>query len=76
MIEFDEPDVVIVDVQSVRGEGLSTLRKIKQLRKSIPVIAVSMADMKQYSRHSMKAGADCFFRLPEDIIKLIELFND
>ncbi len=76
LIEIETPEVVIVDILSERGKGLNALRRIKQLRRSLPLIAISMSGSQQYFRHSMKAGADCFYRLPEDISRLIELFND
>jgi DNA-binding NarL/FixJ family response regulator len=51
-------DLVITDLAMPGGGGLIALRKIKQLKKSLPVLIISTYPAEQYRASAIKAGAD------------------
>lgn len=53
-------DLVISDLAMPGGGGLIALRKIKQLKKDLPVIIVSTYPSDQYKASTIKAGAEDF----------------
>lgn len=53
-------DLVISDLAMPGGGGLIALRKIKQLRKALPVLIISTYPSDQYRASAIKAGADDF----------------
>ncbi len=51
-------DLVITDLAMPGGGGLIALRKIKQLKKSLPVLIISTYPADQYRASAIKAGAE------------------
>jgi len=69
------PEVVIVDVHLVGAMGIEVLRKVKRLKNPPLVVTVSTSSHPQYSRQSMKEGADYCIQLPDEVDKLTELLE-
>lgn len=56
----DTWDLVISDMVMPGGNGLEALKKIKKVKKDLPVIIVSTHPAEQYRSRVMEAGADDF----------------
>jgi DNA-binding NarL/FixJ family response regulator len=69
------PDVVVVDTHLETGNGMTLIRRIKELWNAPTVIVVSTLATKQYARKGIKEGADYFFKLPQEIEELVELMD-
>jgi two-component system NarL family response regulator len=63
------PDVIIMDVQMPKVDGLEATRTIKQLMPSIHIVVLSV--FSDYLEDCIAAGADCFMTKdcdPDDLI--------
>jgi CheY-like chemotaxis protein len=64
--ENDSPDLIIMDVEMPRLDGLSAtrrIRKVKQLN-SIPIVAVSAYGADQFREQALAAGCDEYVSTP------------
>ena len=62
-------DAVITDVVMADGEGVGTLRRLRQLAPDLPVIAIS--DHETYLETMTKLGANCSLYKPFKMTALI-----
>ena len=60
------PDVVLLDINMPRMNGVAVLRDIKQIDESIPVIMVTANEQVQLAAESLKAGAFGYVPKPFD----------
>lgn len=58
LVQSVQPDVAIVDISMPRLNGLETTRRIKNSRKKIKVILLSMYDDDEYVRRAVLSRAD------------------
>ncbi|MEI9978558.1 MAG: response regulator transcription factor [Edaphobacter sp.] len=66
------PDVVLMDIQMPRMDGLAATRQIRQLNSGARVVIVTDYDDEQLRLSAMQAGA-CAYALKEDLTDLTEL---
>jgi DNA-binding NarL/FixJ family response regulator len=67
-------DLVISDLAMPGGGGLIALRKIRQLRKNVPVLLISTYPAEQYRASAIKAGAEDFISkdgFPGELVQAI-----
>ncbi|WP_276503882.1 response regulator [Terrimonas pollutisoli] len=72
----EEWDLVISDLAMPGGGGLVALKKIKAVKKKLPVLILSTYPADQYATRLIKAGAEDFISkdgLPGDLIKSIRV---
>ena len=68
-------DLVILDIRLPDESGLETLRRIRELSKTLPVLVLSMYDDAQYAIRAFQAGANGYVTkgsVPEDLVFAIE----
>ena len=54
------PEMVFLDIYMPEGDGISTLRKLRESGYTMPVIMLSMTADKKYIDTSMEAGANAY----------------
>ena len=74
-IEAEVPTVVVVDIHLTGGRGMEVLRKVIRLEVPPFIVAVSDSAQRQYYLQSLKEGAACCIRLPDQIDTLTELLE-
>lgn len=67
LIALKKPDLVVLDVSLADGSGISVLRSLKSVSTAIIVIMTSTSTYPQYRKECLKAGADFFYYLPDEI---------
>jgi len=74
-IEQERPDLLITDIFMPEMEGLETIRRARQLRPQMPVIAMSGYSDEQgdYLAIAEKFGADATLRKPFSLAELVQL---
>ena len=75
-VERLKPDVVILDIQMPKGNGIRALDTIKKREKSPIVIMFTNYPYLQYRKRCMDLGADYFFYKAIEFEGLISLLND
>jgi DNA-binding NarL/FixJ family response regulator len=65
MIQSKRPDMAIVDLRLDGEDGLEVIKKIKALRPSLVVLAVSMQDERYYAERALKAGSNGYIMKTE-----------
>ena len=70
-------DVLILDLQLLRGTGLGVLRALRSHRKpGTAVIVLTNYAIPAYRDRSMELGADYFFDKATDFSKIKDVFSD
>ena len=74
--ESDAPDLIIMDVQMPKLDGLSATRQIRQVKEldDVPIVAVSAYGADQYRDHALAAGCNEYVSTPfepEELERLI-----
>jgi two-component system, NarL family, invasion response regulator UvrY len=72
-------DLVISDLAMPGGGGLIALRKIKQLKKNLPVLIISTYPSEQYRSSAIKAGAEDFISkdsFPGELVQAVRRILD
>jgi CheY-like chemotaxis protein len=66
MAEHDSPDLIIMDVQMPRLDGLSATRRIRKIEElsSVPIVAVSAYGAEQFREQALAAGCDEYVSTP------------
>jgi DNA-binding NarL/FixJ family response regulator len=72
-IEKYLPDVVILDIQLLDGDGLEVLRYIKQHHPVIKVIVLTNFNSDQYRDLARNQGADAFLDKSNDFMQIPDL---
>ena len=64
--ESDSPDLIIMDVQMPKLDGLSATRQIRQVKEldNIPIVAVSAYGADQFREQALAAGCDEYVSTP------------
>ena len=57
LVEKNKFDLVLMDISMPGKNGLQTLKEIKKIHKTLPVLMLSMHAEEQYAMRAMKAGA-------------------
>jgi DNA-binding NarL/FixJ family response regulator len=65
------PDVVVVDLEMLKTDGLRLLEWLHELAPSIPTIALSVRDHPGARNHVRKAGANAFAGKREPVERLL-----
>lgn len=70
-----EPDVVILDIQLLDGNGLTVLQQVKQELPSSKVIVLTNFNSDQYRDLAERYGADAFLDKSNDFMQIPDLIN-
>lgn len=70
------PDLIIMDVRMGGMNGLETLRKIREIHTSLPVIIMTAYGTTQTAIEAMKLGAFDYILKPFDIPKIKEIVHN
>ena len=64
--EYDAPDLIIMDVQMPRLDGLSATRRIRNIKQlsSVPILAVSAYGADLFREQALAAGCDEYVSTP------------
>ena len=64
--ESDTPDLIIMDVQMPKLDGLAATRQIRQVKEldSVPIVAVSAYGADQFREQALAAGCDEYVSTP------------
>jgi CheY-like chemotaxis protein len=64
--ENDSPDLIIMDVEMPRLDGLSATRRIRKVKEldSVPIVAVSAYGADQFREQALAAGCDEYVSTP------------
>jgi two-component system invasion response regulator UvrY len=69
-------DVIVLDISMPKGNGLQTLRALREKGIKIPILILSMHEEDQYALRMIKAGANGYLTkesAPEKLIKAIRI---
>ncbi len=70
-----KPDVLILDIQVIRGRGIEALKNIKQEDSSMAVIVLTDFTTPPYYRRCLEAGADFYLDKSTEVGKLREIIQ-
>lgn len=70
-----KPDVAIVDIRMPGGNGIDTLKNIKEMKQAPMVIILTNYPYPQYRNKCMEAGADFFFDKSSEFEKVMEVLE-
>ena len=64
--ESDSPDLIIIDVQMPKLDGLSATRRIRKVKElnTVPIVAVSAYGADQFREQALEAGCDEYVSTP------------
>jgi DNA-binding NarL/FixJ family response regulator len=71
-VELDHPDVVILDIKMIGGNGIDVLKSIREHHIDSTVIMFTHYPYPQYKRACMEAGADYFFHKATEFEQMLE----
>jgi DNA-binding NarL/FixJ family response regulator len=74
-IQKCQPDVVILDIQLIDGNGLTVLQQVKKEQPSVKVIVLTNFNTDQYRDLAQRYGADAFLDKSNDFMQIPELIN-
>ena len=71
------PDVILMDIQIPRLDGLETIRKIRQITalSTTPIIALTGRAMPGDEQRCLEAGADRYLSKPAGVKDLVQMIN-
>lgn len=75
-VENTIPDVVILDIKMIGGNGIDVLKAIRKKNITSKVIVFTHFPYPQYKQACMNAGADYFFHKATQFEELIETIDD
>lgn len=70
-----QPDVVILDIQLLDGNGLTVLQQVKKEQPSSKVIVLTNFNSDQYRDLAQRYGADAFLDKSNDFMQIPDLIN-
>ncbi|MCB1119960.1 MAG: response regulator transcription factor, partial [Verrucomicrobiae bacterium] len=79
LLETMKPDLVIIDISLQYQEGVSLIKRIKNLEKQVPILCLSMHEELYFAEQCLRAGSNGFITKSEPcevIIKGIEKILD
>jgi DNA-binding NarL/FixJ family response regulator len=74
-IERHQPDVIILDIQLLDGNGLDVLQYVKKAMSAIKVIVLTNFNSDQYRNLAQSSGADAFLDKSNDFMKIPSLLQ-
>jgi PAS domain S-box-containing protein len=74
--KHDEINLVLMDIKMPKMDGVEAMKKIKQLKKSIPIIALSAFAMESDKKEALSEGFDNYLTKPVDKKRLFEIINE
>jgi DNA-binding NtrC family response regulator len=72
---IDRPDVVLMDVRMPHISGNKTLKIMKDIDSSVPIVMMSAYTTVEVVVNCMKLGADNMLKKPGDIDKVIRVID-
>jgi len=71
-IEEESPDLVLLDIQMPKLDGLAVVRRLRQNPRltSLPVIAVTSYAMRRDREKALDAGCDTYLTKPIDVVAM------
>jgi CheY-like chemotaxis protein len=72
LLKKDEPDIILLDMKMPKMSGFEVISKIRQLNKSVPIIAQTAYTMIGDKDKIIKAGCNDYISKPIEENKLIE----
>lgn len=75
MILKQKPDVVLLDIHLLNGNGIDMLQKLKNIKPAPAVIMLTNYPYPQYRQKSFEIGADFFFVKSTEFDKIIPALN-
>jgi len=78
MVSREKPDLIIMDVQLPKIDGLEVTRRIRQIPtfRNIPIIAITAHAMKGDKRQIMGAGCNAYIPKPINTRELPGVINE
>jgi len=76
LVRHEEFDVVLLDISMPQKNGIDSLRIIRQIRPTLPVLILSGYPEEQYAVNLLRAGASGFIAKnasPEELIRAIRI---
>ncbi len=74
--ENDDISVVITDISMPVMDGISMIKELKKINKTIPVIVMSAHTEKEYINEVKALGVDEYLLKPFDFFKFIDLVTN
>jgi DNA-binding NarL/FixJ family response regulator len=74
-IQKYQPDVVILDIQLLDGNGLTVLQQLKKDQPNRKVIVLTNFNTDQYRDLAQRYGADAFLDKSNDFMQIPDLIN-
>jgi DNA-binding NarL/FixJ family response regulator len=74
-IEKCMPDVVVLDIQLLDGNGFTVLRKVKEDMPGIKIIVLTNFNSDQYRELAQSYGSDAFLDKSNDFIQIANLLH-
>jgi DNA-binding response OmpR family regulator len=78
MARGKRPDVILLDIELPGGDGFVVLERLKtnKLLSTIPVIIVTVLDLKDVEEKALRAGAASSFQKPVNIDGLLTVIDE
>jgi DNA-binding NarL/FixJ family response regulator len=70
-----QPDVLILDIQLIDGNGLTVLQHMKKEQPNMKVIVLTNFNTDQYRDLAQRYGADAFLDKSNDFMQIPDLIN-
>jgi two-component system response regulator YcbB len=74
IIEF-RPDIVLIDLLLPKDDGISIIKKIRKIDKSISFIMISEVNSKEMISKAYSSGIEYYINKPINVIESIEIIN-
>ncbi len=71
-IEIERPDIVILDIKMIGGNGIDVLKSIREHGIDSTVIMFTHYPYPQYEKACMEAGADYFFHKATEFEQMMD----
>jgi len=76
VIRRDPPDVLFLDVKMPKMDGLECLRRIRKIKRKLPIVMITgYGDLKS-AQEAMRLGADEYISKPFDLEEIRRLISE